>query len=653
MNIRANQFLKSGRYQLVHLLRRGGVAEVWRGIDTVQRKECAIKIVTLREQSVLQLTRLRNEAVIATHFSHPHMVEIVDAFEEEEVYCIVMALASGSLNDWIQLRGPVEADIAVPQFVGLLEALQGVHAAGVVHRDIKPANVLISQEGILQLADFGVAHLVNNSEVRTTTGAILGSLAYMSPEQRGGIGDPSISSDLYSLAITMTEALIGEPLIDLFAPRPGQRLKHLVAAELAEVLLTAAAYDVTDRYASAEEMADALRHAHPFTEHVPLSGDTLGRISVDPDLALPDTGVTPVVASFQVPDTPRSRSKWMIPVSLFLLGAPVILGGNYWFRQSEDSKVFAAEADLSDWGQLPRCTDSLVSMQLDYALAPPEALGVTAADLDGDQQIDLIFTNQLDPSISIYWGEGTGSLREPTTLSIVRSESRIGVGDLNEDGLPDLVIASPDNAMFSLRFGTGSRSFGPHQELFQGSRPSFPMVLDWDNDGHQDVMFTHLDCLAWRRGRGDGTFAQHECLGDASRVHGVLKEQGRTSVLVGVAGWLEQWTPGTDGWVIKNTRLVPLPKARVHVSMADIDSDGQNELYLFRSFTTPSLVRLQAPDWEPCVLADTVPLYVDLHTMKAVDVNEDGVVDFMGTRTCAGCTSNHVVYRGQRVGRVE
>ena len=187
----------SERYRVDELIGRGGMATVYRGQDLTLGRQVAIKILKreLAEDSAFR-TRFRLEAQSASRMSHPAIVRVYDAGEDAEtdpdgsthpVPYIVMELVEGTLLKDVVSDGGVPVGDAIRYVDGILEALEYSHRAGVVHRDIKPGNVMITPGGQVKVMDFGIARAVSDSSstVAETT-AIIGTAAYLSPEQAKG-----------------------------------------------------------------------------------------------------------------------------------------------------------------------------------------------------------------------------------------------------------------------------------------------------------------------------------------------------------------------------------------------------------------------------------------------------------------------------------
>ena len=201
-----------GRYELGDELGEGGMATVFRARDRELRRDVAVKVLfphLARRTEVVR--RFHREARAAAGLEHPNILRIYDVggAEGEDPPYIVMELIRGrTLLQEIEQRGAMLAEIAACIGALLGDALAAAHAAGVIHRDIKPANVLIAPGGRLLLADFGVARLEAEDSLVTRTGALLGTPAYMSPEQASG-DIATAQSDVYSLGATLYQLATG------------------------------------------------------------------------------------------------------------------------------------------------------------------------------------------------------------------------------------------------------------------------------------------------------------------------------------------------------------------------------------------------------------------------------------------------------------
>lgn len=203
----------AGRFTLLEELGRGGMGVVWRAEDTLLGRQVAVKqILTpphLSEAAIAERrARMLREGRAAARLNHPNAVTVYDVLDEADGIYIVMELVRAvSLWELVQREGPLPVGRVARLGLQLLEVLAEAHAAGIVHRDVKPANVLVLPKDRVKLADFGIASLEGDTRL-TGTGTLLGSPAYMAPEQVRGL-PCTPASDLWSLGTTLYHALEG------------------------------------------------------------------------------------------------------------------------------------------------------------------------------------------------------------------------------------------------------------------------------------------------------------------------------------------------------------------------------------------------------------------------------------------------------------
>jgi len=246
---RSTERLIADRYALQRTLGRGGMGVVWRARDNLLDRDVAVKEVQLppslndEEREAIR-ARVMREARAAARLNHPNVVTLYDVVREEGRTFIVMELVEApTLAEVVRDRGPLPAAEVAAIGLQLLDALRAAHQVGIVHRDVKPGNVMVPPgEGGAKLADFGIASLAGDPQL-TSTGLVLGSPAYMAPEQANGqLTGPPV--DLWALGATMYFAVEGEPPFErggavptLTAvvnepPRPMRRAGPLEAAVL-------------------------------------------------------------------------------------------------------------------------------------------------------------------------------------------------------------------------------------------------------------------------------------------------------------------------------------------------------------------------------------------------------------------------------------
>ncbi|MEY2430600.1 MAG: eukaryotic-like serine/threonine-protein kinase [Acidimicrobiaceae bacterium] len=202
----ATDTVLGGRYRLGPIIGRGGGADVFRADDLKTMRQVAVKV--LRAATADDLRRFALEAETLSRLDHPAIVRMCDQGEHEGVPYLVLDLIDGEPLSAVLLRGSLpEADVAHIGAV-LADALAHAHAFGVVHRDVKPGNVLFDCDGRVHLTDFGIARLTDVTAI-TATGSVIGTAAYLSPEQVTGDG-AGPHSDIYALGLVLLETLTGE-----------------------------------------------------------------------------------------------------------------------------------------------------------------------------------------------------------------------------------------------------------------------------------------------------------------------------------------------------------------------------------------------------------------------------------------------------------
>jgi cysteine-rich repeat protein len=179
----------------------------------------------------------------------------------EQPYIIMELVRGGSVGDLIEVDGIQGPEVAVPIMLGTLQGLQCAHESGVVHRDIKPDNVLLTRGGVAKLTDFGIAHIEATDHAMTRTGAVLGTIAYMAPEQRRDSKSVTFKADLYAAGCMLFALLKGTEPFDLYAKELQESQLQDLAEPLRDIICTACSFEPADRYESATEMAAALERA--------------------------------------------------------------------------------------------------------------------------------------------------------------------------------------------------------------------------------------------------------------------------------------------------------------------------------------------------------------------------------------------------------
>ncbi|MGA5466933.1 protein kinase domain-containing protein [Mycobacterium sp. NPDC050041] len=260
--------LLGDRYELGEVLGFGGMAEVRDGWDIRLNRPVAVKILHSHLSAQPEIRdRFKIEACAAAALNHPHIVGVYDFGDEDKTPFIVMERLPGdTLGDQIEC-GPLPQAQVSTVMRSVLSALAAAHGEGMLHRDIKPSNILLTESGAVKVADFGIAK--TPGAAHTTTGQIVGTLAYLSPERLAG--EPaSVADDLYAAGVVGYEALAGRkpfdqediaPLARAIVeeqPTPLTQLRPDLDPSLAQVVERAMSRDPRQRFASADAMLAAL-----------------------------------------------------------------------------------------------------------------------------------------------------------------------------------------------------------------------------------------------------------------------------------------------------------------------------------------------------------------------------------------------------------
>ena len=260
----------SDRYQIMKAIGEGGMANVYLAYDTILDRNVAVKILRgdlAGDEKFVR--RFQREALSASSLSHPNIVEVYDVGEDNNNYYIVMEYVEGkNLKDLIKKRGKLTLSEVVDIMLQITDGMSVAHDSYIIHRDIKPQNIMILENGLVKIMDFGIAMAMNATQL-TQTNSVMGSVHYLPPEQASGKG-ATLQSDIYSMGIVMYELLTGK------LPYKGDNaveiaLKHLkeplpsikeelpsIPQSVENIIMKATAKNPKNRYEDAKEMHEDL-----------------------------------------------------------------------------------------------------------------------------------------------------------------------------------------------------------------------------------------------------------------------------------------------------------------------------------------------------------------------------------------------------------
>ncbi len=285
----------NGRYVVTRLLGKGAQARVYLAMDARLRQWRAVKVLApdlAADELVRQ--RFEKEAEAMARLSHKNLLRILDIDADGELPFIVMELArAGAVTDWLKRHGVMSPHLAVDVIAQACDGLAHAHAQGVVHRDVKPHNLLVSDDGRVLLTDFGIAQL-GSDESMTQTGSVLGTFAYMAPEQRNDTKSVDARTDVYALGATLYTCLTLRTSAELFFAENRDEILDGIPEELALAILDACRYDRDDRIGSVTLLKERLEACLPHLTEVespPLNSQVMPVPERPPRILPPDSGV--------------------------------------------------------------------------------------------------------------------------------------------------------------------------------------------------------------------------------------------------------------------------------------------------------------------------------------------------------------------------
>jgi serine/threonine protein kinase len=291
-NIMINRTVRN--YEIKELIATGGMAAIYKAVQVSLDRVVAIKILhghLAQDQNFI--TRFEREAKAAANLQHENIVNIIDFGKAEDVYFIAMEYVEGrSLKDLIASIKFIPIDIALMIAHSIIQGLAHAHKKGVVHRDIKPANILIDYNGIAKIADFGLAQAQDLTSV-TVTGSIVGTPAYMSPEQAGG-RKVDVRTDIFSLGVVLYEMITGTKpfsgenyssvIHEILTVQPQKPIEAnpLIPNELNDIILQMLEKDIDSRFQSVKDIGE--RIANSFKQrNIEISKEKIGEFLSTPN----------------------------------------------------------------------------------------------------------------------------------------------------------------------------------------------------------------------------------------------------------------------------------------------------------------------------------------------------------------------------------
>ncbi len=410
-----------GHYQIVAPLGEGGMAAVYKAYQPAMERYVAIKVLPRHMSSSEEfVTRFRREARMLAQLQHPHILPVFDYGEADGYPYIVMPfVSSGTLAELLhKQRLPLTQVRRISTQIG--DALSYAHTRGMIHRDIKPSNVLIDERGNCLLTDFGLARMAEASTNLTTSGAVMGTPAYMSPEQGAG-SDIDHRSDIYSLGIVLYEMVTGRvpytaetPVAVVFKhiqdPLPSIHKFNPNLPESVElILLKALAKSPDDRYQTAEDFVRAIQTAIPDTS---LDDIVPAKVLTLPVESIPPKKVQPF-------------KKWILPagilIAICMLGT-LWMGSQFISQLSPSESSFTATVFTTTIATTTPTVPAVNTQTLANTSIPPAAT-VPAPDQLSEylNDVQVLFVDTLDDPLGSGWDLYAGTI-ENGVMEIIGNE---------------------------------------------------------------------------------------------------------------------------------------------------------------------------------------------------------------------------------------
>ncbi len=271
--------LRIGQHRLVRRLGDGGMGIVYEAVEDGSNRAVAIKLMRQAVMTAKQLRRFQRESTFLSRLAHPHVAQVFEAGTHAEgslaiPYYTMELVRNAEIVTTYSTKQSLSREDRVRLMIHACDAVQHAHENGVVHRDIKPGNLLVGDDGVLKLIDLGISKALGDAGSKLTEGdRVLGTMRYMSPEQIKG-GEPTTSSDIYSLGIVLYELLLGRipyqtkngqqheviAKITTAQVTPPTQIDRTLGLSWEAVILKSLQLDPSQRYASAAAFADDLQN---------------------------------------------------------------------------------------------------------------------------------------------------------------------------------------------------------------------------------------------------------------------------------------------------------------------------------------------------------------------------------------------------------
>jgi hypothetical protein len=499
-----------------------------------------------------------------------------------------------------------------------------------------------------------------DGHTRTRTGALLGSIPFMAPEQRRDARAVRPATDVYALSVTLGWLLLGEAPEEPWTEEAAAQLRSVRAPEgLVQAFAAAGARRPEDRPADGAALLEVLRGCGVVPAPVPMPAGWEGVREEAPGgavrgAAAPSGAHDPPTLAAQdpykpnrggVPTTPPGwRGRWVGGMSGFLV-AGLLAGGLALSGNRAELGLKGAGSNLPDPPELPMCADAPTQWVDHVELGPEESVDADIADVDGDGLPDVLFANVMAESVSIWWGRKAGLPTERTDVKVGRVATVPAIADVDDDGNPDLVAGLYDDAAIGVVLGLGGRAFSAPATTTQ-EPPPFRVGLAGGGTGAwvlalqqltDPMIYLRAPSTSLRERWGPQTRLLSVPSVEASRVIG-----GREASV-----WYAEGTALLRGAISENGLVQRTVRTELGQQVRAVLHDGTHRdavIARLAGDTHDTFVRVSVT--QPLCRVGIRSRDKLVHVLG--DVDQDGVADLIETRTCERCSSNHVFVRGVR-----
>lgn len=585
-----------GRYRVQRRLGMGGMGAVYLAIDQQLGREVALKIPTIRRDDQQAVERFFREARAMATVQHANLCPVYDVGEfHGQLYLTMAYIKGGTLADELKARGQLPETIAAAFLRKVAIAIHRAHLTGVVHRDLKPANIMLNEDGEPVVMDFGLARLNRAGEAEITqSGAIMGSPAYMAPEQVESqldrIGPPT---DVYAMGVILYQMLCGRrPFegstvsvlrqIGVKTPARPQAIRPDVSPELEAICLKAMSPEIESRYPTAEALADALkqflRQAGGDLDHCslnwskpspqPSDADSVGSATAlgsdANSVSLPSTGPTVLLSPA------RSSGRWRL--SIVAVVVTLLLAGVWSAMRPQPPVPFASE--LASAPVVPP-----ISTAPDEGATEPTTTPTGQPDLKPPKR-------SLLPPRPVPTVASSGELEDAGQDLFVGNVPSVALADLDGDGDPDAIFVSDGGVGGQIWLNDGHAVFTPTNQTFGKEDYTSVALGDLDGDGDFDVVLAvkTASSQVWLN-NSKGQFEQITSLQlpEAVKVElGDIDNDGDLDAVFGTHTQRPIALNDGQGVLTISDQQIGTSTGVLIPSLGDLDGDGDLDLYVPR-----------------------------------------------------------------------